>query len=231
MSRVRCAEHGSFLHSRFIDPALEHNLTSQTKPWALSPLIATVPHFVHSRIENKVAEEEEDGVFPPSTSISDDTSHLSIISAPPSDDSHDETTSKSDPTALRFRTSGERRKYFSKQANRKDLMFGPAVRFSNPYFVSRCKHAVAQDLISIDFCYGFLEFNPKLVLRLPGGITFDLMKYWDKQPVRFVCCERKESLNGKGDSDSPIGKLVWCVSIELAEDENEEHAAGDADVD
>lgn len=211
---------------KFIDPALEHDLTSPTKPWALSPLIATVPNFVHSHVgvhhvpEDQSPERGEEGLFPPPTSISDDTSHLSVISAAPSDDSQDgaETTSKSDPTALRFRTSGERRKYFRKEVNRKDLIFGP------------------DDLISIDFCYGFLEFNPKLVLRLPGGITFDLMKYWEGQPVRFVCCERKQSSNGEEDDGSPTGKLFWCVSIELAEDEeakdgateDEEERAGDS---
>ncbi|KAL4079548.1 hypothetical protein J3A83DRAFT_4210548 [Scleroderma citrinum] len=189
---------------KFVDPALEHNLTSPTKPWALSPLVATVPHFVHSHVEVQHVSEDKSSEtgFPPLTSISDNTSHLSIISTSPSDASHDGTqfASKSDPKNLRFRTSSERRKYFSKEVNRKDLIFGP------------------NDLISIDFCYGFLEFNPTIVLRLPGGITFDLMKYWDRQPVRFVCCERKKPTDGEGDDGSPIGKLFWCMSIELAED-------------
>lgn len=187
--------------------------------------------------EDQSPEKGEEGLFPPPTSISDDTSHLSVISAAPSDDSQDgaETTSKSDPTALRFRTSGERRKYFRKEVNRKDLIFGPDVR---PFVLTSCldTNTIAQDLISIDFCYGFLEFNPKLVLRLPGGITFDLMKYWEGQPVRFVCCERKQSSNGEEDDGSPTGKLFWCVSIELAEDEeakdgateDEEERAGDS---
>lgn len=61
----------------------------------------------------------------------------------------------------------------------------------------------------MDFCYGFLEFNPSLALRLPGGISFDLMKYWDGQPVRFVCCER-----GAG-KEQPWGRMFWCVQIEI----------------
>lgn len=77
----------------------------------------------------------------------------------------------------------------------------------------------------MDFCYGFLEFNPSLALRLPGGVSFDLMKYWDGQPVRFVCCERKKNqdgvpANGRGSKD-PWGEMFWCVQIELAEDEDE----------
>ncbi|KAH9476066.1 UPF0590 protein [Psilocybe cubensis] len=37
-----------FMH--YIDPTLKHDLTSSTKPWALSPLISTMPHFMHTRI-------------------------------------------------------------------------------------------------------------------------------------------------------------------------------------
>lgn len=72
----------------------------------------------------------------------------------------------------------------------------------------------SKDVITIDFCYGFLEFNPTLALRIPGGVTFDLMKYWDGQPVRFVCCERKNSDEGA----DPWGRIFWCVSIEMADD-------------
>ncbi|KAF8727684.1 hypothetical protein AX14_007120 [Amanita brunnescens Koide BX004] len=37
---------------KYIDPSLEHDLCSQSKPWALSPLIATMPHFAHRRVES-----------------------------------------------------------------------------------------------------------------------------------------------------------------------------------
>jgi hypothetical protein len=79
----------------------------------------------------------------------------------------------------------------------------------------------------MDFCYGFLEFSPNLALRLPGGVSFDLMKYWDGQPVRFVCCERKKkpediAHTSGTDVGNPWGEMFWCVQIELAEDEEEE---------
>jgi hypothetical protein len=76
-----------------------------------------------------------------------------------------------------------------------------------------------QDLITLDFCYGFLEFSPSLALRLPGGISFDLMHYWDGQPVRFVCCERRKHTSDEELGGDPWGKVFWCVSIELASDE------------
>ena len=76
----------------------------------------------------------------------------------------------------------------------------------------------------MDFCYGFLEFSPSLALRLPGGISFDLMKYWDGQPVRFVCCERGTS------KEQPWRRMFWCVQIEMAGTEDnklEEGARGE----
>lgn len=68
----------------------------------------------------------------------------------------------------------------------------------------------------MDFCYGFINFTPTLSLQLPGGLSFDLMKYWDRQPVRFVCCKRKDSAEIEGD---PWGRIFWCIAIDLVEDE------------
>ena len=51
------------------------------------------------------------------------------------------------------------------------------------------------------------------------------MHYWDGQPVRFVCCERKRQANGDGlgegdaESDVPWGRVLWCVAIQLIADE------------
>ena len=52
------------------------------------------------------------------------------------------------------------------------------------------------------------------------------MHYWDGQPVRFMCCERKrrsESDGGGGEEggadDVPWGRVLWCVAIEPVPDE------------
>lgn len=71
-------------------------------------------------------------------------------------------------------------------------------------------------MITTDFCYGFLEFNPALALKLPGGLSFDLMRYWDGQPVRFMCCERKSDEEEKGKG-VPWGRVFWCVTIEMVD--------------
>lgn len=111
---------------RFVDPALQHDLKSSTKPWALSPLIVTVPYFVHARtdtlLDEKVQESSETKSFPPSTSISDHTSQLrrALVST-------DSLTGPERPRDFRFATPADRRKYFTKEANRKALVFGPNV--------------------------------------------------------------------------------------------------------
>lgn len=82
-----------------------------------------------------------------------------------------------------------------------------------------------QDLVTTDFCYGYLEFSPTLSLRLPGGISFDLIRYWDKHPVRFICCERKQPCSGEDDGD-PVGNVFWCVSFEGGDDNDEQESDG-----
>lgn len=63
-----------------------------------------------------------------------------------------------------------------------------------------------------------MSFSPDGVqLSLPGGFSLDLMKYWDGQPIYFVCCARAPR-DGTG-TDQPLGKVFWCVGIEIMKDE------------
>lgn len=62
-----------------MDPTLEHDLGSKTKPWALSPLVSTMPYLAHSR--------SSPPAFPPADrkSVEDDVTQLDLSgSAPPS---------------------------------------------------------------------------------------------------------------------------------------------------
>lgn len=74
-------------------------------------------------------------------------------------------------------------------------------------------------MLTTDFCYGFLSF-PSLALNLPGGISFDLKKYWDGQPVRFVCVERRQPRqDGEDDQEKDEDDhMFWCVVVEAEED-------------
>jgi len=233
----------------YIDPTLEHDLTSYTKPWALSPLISTMPHFSHSRLHGSRSSSRSSSysrhnspvdypafpLFPPKKSIEDDTTQIQLnhsqnlsdtdstsdlsLSSSSSSSSlfrdvktgvKDKLKKKKIPYAaglrsIELRTAQERQSYFQSTKHRKGVSFS------------------ADDILTMDFCYGFLDFSPSLALRLPGGVSFDLMKYWDGQPVRFVCCERKKKsdsgiLAQGSDAGDPWGKIFWCIQIELAED-------------
>ena len=195
----------AFKFMSYIDPNLTHDLASQTKPWALSPYVATMPYLSHTRIaapthkdsDNDDAEPTSPPKFPPTTSLVDNTSqlHKTVSEANTTDNSSGEKVPE-------FQGPTERRAFFSDTANRKKVVFGP------------------QDVITSDFCYGFLEFTPSLSLVIPGGLSFDLMHYWDGQPVRFVCCERKRG-GEEGSNADAWGPIFWCVTIELASDEGE----------
>lgn len=155
----------------FIDPVLTHDLNSKT-PWALSPLISTMPHFKATRCQDIKTLPS----FDPMQPFKEDVSALFDGSQTP-------------PTPLV--TASKRRKWFEKENRRKAVKYTP------------------ETVLQMDFCYGYFQF-PELVLAIPGGITFDLKKYWDKQPVRFVCCERAE--NGKGP-----GREFFVVQFEQSD--------------
>ena len=71
----------------------------------------------------------------------------------------------------------------------------------------------SQDIITTDFCYEYLHFRPEgITLQLPG-ISIDMLRYWDGQPVQFVCCERGDAETGR-----PWGRVFWCVVIEMTDD-------------
>ncbi|KAF8503903.1 DUF1769-domain-containing protein [Hysterangium stoloniferum] len=197
-----------FMH--FIDPTLEHDLAGP-KPWALSPLITTMPHLSHSELPFK---DSPLPLFPPPApeSIKDDTKLLCkrINEGLQQDKSAtNETTVRQSGFAmngdandgLQLEKTSKRRKYFADAKNRRQITFGP------------------KDVLTTDFCYGFLSF-PTLALNLPGGISFDLKKYWDGQPVRFVCVEREVKEDRDEDEDEAIEKeqMFWCVVVQAAED-------------
>jgi len=48
------------------------------------------------------------------------------------------------------------------------------------------------------------------------------MKYWDRHPVRFVCCKRRKSEDKDRGDGQPTGDIFWIVSIETA-DESDAH--------
>ena len=103
---------------RYIDPTLEHDLTSQSKPWALSPLISTMPYFAHRRIGKSPTPPK----FPPRESLKDDNSQLSETVQDPVE------RGKLSPQLGKIKTSDQRRAHFDNKEARKSITFGPNVR-------------------------------------------------------------------------------------------------------
>ncbi|KAI0087393.1 hypothetical protein BDY19DRAFT_250445 [Irpex rosettiformis] len=97
----------------------------------------------------------------------------------------------------------QRKSHFKSPSRRKEVTLGP------------------KDIISADFCHHFLEFGQdSIVLRLPCGLSMDLLRYWDGQPVRFVCAERAKP--GENSDGNPWGRIFFCVVIEKVRDDEME---------
>lgn len=77
--------------------------------------------------------------------------------------------------------------------------------------------SLLQDLITADFCHHYLDFSEdSIVLRLPCGIAIDLLRYWDGQPIRFVCAERNK---GPSADRTPWGRIFFCIVMEKVDDD------------
>jgi hypothetical protein len=87
---------------KYIDPTLEQDLGSATKPWALSPLISTMPYIEYKKYDPAASKQE---VFPPRKPIAEDTATLKA-----------------------GETADQRRAYFRDVEHRKQVPFGPDVR-------------------------------------------------------------------------------------------------------
>jgi hypothetical protein len=78
------------VHS-FVDPTLQHDLMAQSKPWALSPLISTMPHFAHKRCSENA---QIPSLFSLTESVKDSTDmlHFAVVE----DDTHSAFSSPGD---------------------------------------------------------------------------------------------------------------------------------------
>uniref|UniRef100_D8QKE7 Domain of unknown function at the cortex 1 domain-containing protein n=1 Tax=Schizophyllum commune (strain H4-8 / FGSC 9210) TaxID=578458 RepID=D8QKE7_SCHCM len=196
----------------FIDPTLTHDLGSQTTPWALSPLVSTMPYL-------DISPAGQEPAFPHGDKVSGSpSSEPSPVSSPEASRPPSKAPSQAlaedaaDALSWTFDNASARKAHFSTPAAREEAVLGP------------------DTVVTCDFAYGFLSFSPSISLVLPGGLSFDLMRYWDGQPVRFVCCERasgggKRDANGVrqdvgGSEELPWGKVIWSVCIELVEEDD-----------
>ena len=98
-----------------IDPTIEQDLRSQTKPWALSPLVATMPYCSRTYVD----EEKNDPLRRPRMLREMSLNSLDGIS--PNEGKRRK--------RLKFDSSSHRQKYFRDPERRKEVEFGPGVSF------------------------------------------------------------------------------------------------------
>lgn len=115
----------------YVDPTLQHDLLSQSKPWALSPLISTMPHFSHRKLEKGKEDMGQWPEFPGKKSVHDDVSQLKL--------GYEDATTEVDANGgdvegVRdgldsVHSASERQTFFRSAEKRKKVVFGPSVRF------------------------------------------------------------------------------------------------------
>ncbi|WFD44026.1 hypothetical protein MPSI1_002691 [Malassezia psittaci] len=181
--------YGTSLALRFagmVDPNLKHDLYAD-KPWAFSPMLATMFRVQANRASEPFEESSAQELFKskqwpefpsPETGVEqhfvkEDLSPL-FYTKQDGENSLNEDTGIDKTTVEKLHSedvsvaSSARASWMGKKAHREKL------------------DITESDVITVDFCNGFIDFN-SLQLVLPYmNLHFDLQKYWDGQPVRYV---------------------------------------------
>ncbi|WFD31639.1 hypothetical protein MSPP1_002678 [Malassezia sp. CBS 17886] len=181
---------------RLVDPNMTHDLHAD-QPWAFSPLLATVFRAQATRAP--------EGTFAKCASV--DALFRSPEFPPfPSPDGSGEPFVREDLTPLFFSAAGDAHGQLvaatgadQATAESMDMQKDPQANTARAAWLSHetnRKNLVVtpDDVLTVDFCNGYIDFNTlHLVLPFAGTLSFDLQKYWDGQPVRYVCKNRKSS--------------------------------------
>ena len=88
-----------------------------------------------------------------------------------------------------------RRKYLADPSNRSSLVLTPDIG------------------MGMEFSNGILDFNTLSVqLPKPFSVSFNLLKYWDGQPVTYAC-------RRKGDKPLDPEGMYWSVAFEIVDED------------
>ena len=104
-----------YLHiHRYVDPPLQEDLASKSRPWAFSPLVATMPHIHHTRLDDGASPPRFPAPFEP---VSENMSQIRTRAG---------TGRRQEVGPPRHRK--QRKAHFKSVERRKDVVFGPGVR-------------------------------------------------------------------------------------------------------
>ncbi|WVN87723.1 uncharacterized protein L203_102917 [Cryptococcus depauperatus CBS 7841] len=92
---------------------------------------------------------------------------------------------------------GTRKKWLSHKSNREKIKLEP------------------ETVVGMEFANGLLDFNTlSATLPPPFSLSFPLLKFWDGQPVTYVCQKRANS------GQNPVGQQVfWSVGFEIIDED------------
>ncbi|KAJ3033731.1 hypothetical protein HK097_004740, partial [Rhizophlyctis rosea] len=207
--------------AKWLDPALEADLQCE-KPWLYSPFVSAM---------NALA------VFDPSSpEIQNPSSSHKHHHSSTSSSSKSNRISPSDPStalqSLSLSSSQQPPQIGLWSFHTRMVPEDPALLFPNPSsaptltaYEKRKKHfGVTQTrsevtlssshIYAMDFYDAYFDFGT-LTLKLPG-FSVNALRYWDGQPLRFVCRTRKGMGKPRGEDD---GTVFFTVVFELVERE------------
>lgn len=173
-TRTVCASANTVSHDLYAD-----------QPWAFSPLLSTMYRVQVNRAKEAYQGKSSKDLFGDEawpafpTPEGDSEEHFVREDIAPlflaDEEKIDESTGIQENTVKELQSddanaaSRTRASWLGKKANREKVSVTP------------------RDVVTVDFCNGYIDFNT-LQLVLPyAGLHFDLQRYWDGQPVRYVC--------------------------------------------
>ncbi|EIW68057.1 hypothetical protein TREMEDRAFT_63945 [Tremella mesenterica DSM 1558] len=149
---------------QWLDPSIEMDAYAD-RPWALSPLLATMNYV-------SITRQPQNGVI-----VEEDCDLLEELAGIQK--------WKGDSKAR----SSSRKAWFNIPANREKVQLKGLE-------------------ISLEFCNGYLDFNTfSVTLPRPFNLSIPLLKYWDGQPVTYVCQMGKQ----------PGERACWSVAYHIVD--------------
>ncbi|WWC62235.1 uncharacterized protein I303_104831 [Kwoniella dejecticola CBS 10117] len=183
----------------FVDPTVEADIYAD-KPWALSPALATMAHL-SLRDGDGDGDGGQKGEKKPY--IEEDSLDW-IEEAVEAMDIPSYSNSNSNSNEDEKAQISARRKWLTKSSNRQLI-------------------DVKEDTeVGMEFCNGLLDFNTlSATLPSPFNLQIPLLKYWDGQPVTYVCQDKTPS------GECPVGagsggggnKVHWSVAFEIVDED------------
>ncbi|KDQ13358.1 hypothetical protein BOTBODRAFT_373484 [Botryobasidium botryosum FD-172 SS1] len=211
----------SFL--KFLSPKLEDG-TSEARPWTTAPVFSTMTYAMHTRHPaslplpppppaHKPIREGMHTLVLPYLSPGSAAAELKQLNQPRKRraffanlDKHLNLNLNSHSNSSSKESTGERKRQEKEKGEKGEKESAPK---------STAKLMVTpDDVVGTELCYGRISF-PDVRLRLPLGLSFDLLRFTGIQPLRIVACTRNPNGGRPRDED-----VLFCGELRFTECED-----------